>query len=99
MPWLPQGPAGGRRAAHGGCGRRRLAAVPAGQVFSMAARSPQGSPFLVGSQQRQIPDTRVVQARRGSLALPGPWEPPGRPSPPARRPHLERSLKAGQAAP
>ncbi|XP_027502181.1 uncharacterized protein LOC113948637 isoform X1 [Corapipo altera] len=49
----------------------------------MAARSPRGSPSLVGSQERQIPDTRVVQARRGSLALPGPWEPPGRPSPPA----------------
>ncbi|KAL2296922.1 hypothetical protein Nmel_014973 [Mimus melanotis] len=47
----------------------------------MAAQSPRGSPSLVGSQQQQIPDTRVVQARRGSLALPGPWEPPGRPSP------------------
>ncbi|XP_027750867.1 uncharacterized protein LOC114063055 isoform X1 [Empidonax traillii] len=60
-----------------------LAAIPAGRVLSMAARSPRGSPSLVGSQERQIPDTRVVQARRGSLALPGPWEPPGRPSPPA----------------
>lgn len=73
-----RGPAGGGR------GQGWLAAaVPAGRVLSMAAQSPRGSPSLVGSQQQQIPDTRVVQARRGSLALPGPWEPPGRPSPPA----------------
>ncbi|XP_074409615.1 uncharacterized protein LOC102068762 isoform X2 [Zonotrichia albicollis] len=69
--------------ACGGRGQGCLAAVPARRVLSMAAQSPRGSPSLVGSQQQQIPDTRVVQARRGSLALPGPWEPPGRPSPPA----------------
>ncbi|XP_041334619.1 WAP four-disulfide core domain protein 2 [Pyrgilauda ruficollis] len=72
-----------RGPACGGRGQGCLAAVPAGRVLSMAAQSPRGSPSLVGSQQQQIPDTRVVQARRGSLALPGPWEPPGRPSPPA----------------
>lgn len=86
-PWRPSAPAGSVWGCPGsgvrGRAQGRSAAVPAGRVLGMAAQSPRGSPSLVGSQQRQIPDTRVVQARRGSLALPGPWEPPGRPSPPA----------------
>ncbi|XP_035199688.1 atherin-like isoform X1 [Oxyura jamaicensis] len=82
------------------CSARRLAAVPAGQVFCrrllrsrllLPGRQPGASRYLILGD--------CATARRGSLARPVPYEPPGRQSPPAWPAPPGEELKAQRGGP